>query len=367
MPVALIRKPNIRIIGQTPPPIGGVTVHTERLFGWLQSDVSVDVSLTSLNANPRFEGKAEIVYSLPVWALRRIFVGFHENIVHYQGAHLLGLIFLAFVKVIHGRRFKLVWSRHGEPRMERIRLQPPWQRWIVKRAFREVDLVFAANPSLVKLLREYGLPAAVQAPFLPPIPDASLTPPDYTFVDEFRKEDFLLGSGAYRVSFDSQGRDIYGLDQLFRAFDQLPPGKFKLLVMVPNMDEIGKVYLQKLTENLLPENRIRVMIVNRPDIDGWAVIGRLNLFIRATITDGDALTVREALLQKIPVVASDAAPRPEGCILYKSADVEDLLERIQDLVTQRPCERVTGATVEPSTYISGFLAEYRKLVKEGSN
>jgi glycosyltransferase involved in cell wall biosynthesis len=55
-----------------------------------------------------------------------------------------------------------------------------------------------------------------------------------------------------------------------------------------------------------------------------ALVSRSDLFVRATLADGDAISVREALGLGVPVVASDAAPRPPGVISFKAGDPEAL-------------------------------------------
>ena len=49
-----------------------------------------------------------------------------------------------------------------------------------------------------------------------------------------------------------------------------------------------------------------------------------DLFIRATNTDGDALTLREALYYGVPSVASDVCIRPEGTVLFQNRNIKEL-------------------------------------------
>jgi glycosyltransferase involved in cell wall biosynthesis len=55
------------------------------------------------------------------------------------------------------------------------------------------------------------------------------------------------------------------------------------------------------------------------------VIKTCDAFIRATTTDGDSLSVQEAMYLGKDVIASDVIDRPKGCILFKT---EDELEKI---------------------------------------
>lgn len=62
-----------------------------------------------------------------------------------------------------------------------------------------------------------------------------------------------------------------------------------------------------------------------------------DVVVRSTFADGDAITVREALDLGVPVVASDAAPRPPGAVLFRKGEAGDLLEKLgQVLSTPAP-------------------------------
>jgi glycosyltransferase involved in cell wall biosynthesis len=57
-----------------------------------------------------------------------------------------------------------------------------------------------------------------------------------------------------------------------------------------------------------------------------------DVFVRPTTYDGDALSVREALMLGVPCVASDVCVRPEGTRLFRTGDVEALVARVREAV-----------------------------------
>ena len=61
------------------------------------------------------------------------------------------------------------------------------------------------------------------------------------------------------------------------------------------------------------------------------LINHSDIVLRTTNTDGDALTIREALYFGKTVIASDVIGRPSGTKLFKNRDVDSLIEAISTL------------------------------------
>jgi glycogen(starch) synthase len=64
-----------------------------------------------------------------------------------------------------------------------------------------------------------------------------------------------------------------------------------------------------------------------------AVIERSDIFVRPTFSDGDAISVREAIALGTPVVASDVVRRPAGTLCFKTGDPMDLASKIDSLLS----------------------------------
>jgi glycosyltransferase involved in cell wall biosynthesis len=64
-----------------------------------------------------------------------------------------------------------------------------------------------------------------------------------------------------------------------------------------------------------------------------AVIRAADVFLRPTGTDGDALTVREALALGVRCVASDAVPRPAGVVTYAGGRADECARAIELALT----------------------------------
>ena len=62
---------------------------------------------------------------------------------------------------------------------------------------------------------------------------------------------------------------------------------------------------------------------------------KVNLSIRPTITDGDAISIREALYFNCEVIASDVVKRPEGTVYFKCRDIDDLYYQTSKILTSK--------------------------------
>lgn len=66
-----------------------------------------------------------------------------------------------------------------------------------------------------------------------------------------------------------------------------------------------------------------------PHAEALAVMKHSDVFIRPTLADGDAISVREALVLGVRCVASDAARRPEGVFTYRTGSAAALADAVE--------------------------------------
>jgi hypothetical protein len=60
-----------------------------------------------------------------------------------------------------------------------------------------------------------------------------------------------------------------------------------------------------------------------------------DIIVRATNTDGDSLTVREALFLGKRVIASDIVKRPTGIVLFQNRNMNDLESKLLMLLSTK--------------------------------
>jgi glycosyltransferase involved in cell wall biosynthesis len=93
----------------------------------------------------------------------------------------------------------------------------------------------------------------------------------------------------------------------------------------------------------------------------YPLLLKSSVFIRPTNTDGDAISLREALYFGVPSVASDVVTRPEGTILFKNRNIDDLTVKVRDLLDNYPYYKQRMNALPPGDYSDRIVQVYRKV------
>ena len=104
-----------------------------------------------------------------------------------------------------------------------------------------------------------------------------------------------------------------------------------MIFIISSADRAGKKldeYLQLIRELRLEDH----VLLTCASLSFVKLINDADIVLRPTCTDGDALTIREALYLNKPVVASDVVTRPEGAITFKNRDMFDLCAKVTNLL-----------------------------------
>lgn len=139
----------------------------------------------------------------------------------------------------------------------------------------------------------------------------------------------IVSTNASNVAVDRDGRDMYGIDFLIDYFKGNP--KCALLISDPSGN-----YHKKY-----PETTGSVFFIDYPH-SYFEVLKQADCFVRNTPTDGDALSVREALYLGKPALCSDAVDRPEGVRLFKYSDPTSFAASMNDM-TPPSAKQANGA------------------------
>lgn len=295
----------IVVVGAVPPPLGGVAVFVERTL-----------------AQYRLREDAVAIHILPR-QLSRLFLEIIWNRRSEVHINTMNVVVLAVLWVA-GRLSDAVVYDHNHSR----RLIGAWWAPFVYAVLRRVRGVRVANPSLIEGHRQHGVRRSsveVFDPFLPPPLDREQElwrrlPCEAREVLQDSHRCVVINS-AWKVVRDEQGRELYGLGMTLELAAQIQSTHrdvhFLLFLGVPPDEQWSQALLRDA--GALPNVTLVV-----GDHVMWPALRRAAAFLRTTSTDGDSVSVKEALYLGTPVIASDVVSRPPGVELYRFGDMPSL-------------------------------------------
>ncbi|MGZ3425254.1 MAG: glycosyltransferase [Polyangia bacterium] len=305
------------IVGALPPPSGGVATHCRELARALEA-----AGLRADLIDPRrvgpdgSDGRGRLLARL-LWArLRRELVHVHTN-GHNRGSWALAALCGA------GHTGPALLTLHSGLAPDYIRKHPRRCRFIAARYSR----VVAVNADIAAALTEAGVAPArivVAAAFTPASLALRLPPPGLA---QIRHAHSLLIACALAPGLE------YGAAVLLDAF---------LLVRARHPDAGLIVYGPGTREpSLAAAARARGLgrsVHHLGELErhrALAVVAAADLFVRPTLADGDAISVREAIALGRPVVASAVGARPPEAALFPAGDAAACAEIIFQSLAKR--------------------------------
>lgn len=322
-----IKKSNsVLLIGRTPPPTGGVTIHVKRLLDKLKKNYSGKYVFKALN-------KKNVFFSL-FFLLKFRFFHIHTSNVY------LRLYYVVLGKIFNS---KCIITIHGDVGRYNSKL---------KNKFDSLTLKWAAYPillndnSLRKALK-FNKNSILLSSFIPPNMDNEYL--SKHLEDKIIKfkcfYKTVFCTNAYNFSKDKNGDEIYGIFEIINYFIKNPD---KGLIF---SDPSGGYFLEFKKRNLkLPKN-----ILHLTDSHSFFKVLEHSVFsIRNTITDGDSISVKESLFLNKLTFCTDVVSRPIGVFLYKRGQLNQTLNKFFDNPISKP---------NKSTVIDG-LEEIIKLYKK---
>lgn len=313
----------ILLIGPYPPPLGGVSVYIKRYLHQLTDEGHTADVLDW--ANLRRFSRYRRLFS----ARFKKYDELHLHVLTPGITHLILKLGLAGKTVV---------TIHGTTELDRWNLRKVRSYNSLVRRCRRLTLVGA---HLEKHLQDKGLslPADVQ------IRPAFIPPP-------LEEENHILGSypqellrfigdhhpvlvaNAFQLTI-IDGIDLYGLDLCVELIYRLRmdwPG-VGLVFALPAIGDDAYFRTMKRHIDELQLGEHIVFLTDQREL--WPLFKKADLMVRPTNSDGYGVSIAEALHFGCPAVASDVCARPDGTILFKNRDPDDLVRRCRTLLAAK--------------------------------
>jgi len=364
----------VAIIGPYPPPIGGISMHVQRLKERLER-AGIQFTIYDLGTPKKEQEKNVVpVEKTKTWLLSLLFHACDQKIIHLNVGSswplrvYFGLILCPF------KRKKYIVTWHGNDitwpyavsclRKPASGVKARFITWLVINSFKHADFVICVNPKGRDLLVSKGIkPDRVDVipTFIPPIVKeediAEIPKGVWDFIDSHNP---VISANAFKISFYNN-QDLYGIDMCIDLCANLKRyyPKIGFVFCLPDIGDYE--YFNKMKQRIAEKGIENNFLFITRQYQFYPFLMKSDVFVRPTNTDGDAVSLREALYFKIPSVASDAVPRPEGTIVFKSRDVNDFTLKVKDVLDNYQEHKKRMEEVELENNAKRLIEVYHRL------
>lgn len=322
----LYRK-KIMILGPLPPPLGGVSVHVQRVIAKLKEQHN---DVMHIETCVEYRYRFLIMYII---RLLLLLLYHRPDQVHLHTLYLSnGLRELQWIvrlkKFLH---YDVLLIEHDCRYMYKRSIA--WKS-ALNLLLPQVKKQIFIGDITAKSYVDNGMLAAqcntIESAFLPPDQtqeQAVLRSYPQELFQFIEKHKPLVLANAFQLSL-LEDKDLYGFDSCIELIRKLKP--------VHN--DVGFIFVLGSVGNELYYQQLLVSIAEYDLIDNcyfligqrqlWPLLKKIDLFVRSTLSDGASVSIEEALWAGKSVVATNVCLRPEQVAIY---DVDDS-ERFYELV-----------------------------------
>ena len=345
----------IVLIGPYPPPHGGVSVHVHeasrqlRLAGIECQVVNVDPHAPRSNEYVSIHGGLHLLYLLARFARKGWMLHAHTN-GHNHKSWLVALI--AGLAGLRGPGSLLTLHSGLAPAyLAKGRAGP---RLLARSVCLLYRRLIAVSPEVREAVLSLGLPPG-RVNLLPAF---LLTAPSLVETPELREVEGRRPLLAVTLCF----RPEYGFELLVEAMGRLHGRHPEIACLV-----MGSGEQQAQAEQLVCERDLQNCIHFLGNVSHEkciSVMSQCDLFLRTTLADGDANSLREALSLGIPIVASDVGNRPPEAVLFRTGDVDDLVAKIEEVWSMPRPQLGCNENPNGTSNFKSLLDIYDSLAKD---
>tara|TARA_B100000809_G_scaffold10925_1_gene10285 strand:+ start:3433 stop:4407 length:975 start_codon:yes stop_codon:yes gene_type:complete len=299
------KKDSILLAGPFPKPLGGVSVHTKRLFHLLDNQ-GLNVKKFKLNKR-KIPGLQ--------WSLFLVHLAFNRyDVVHLQ---LFEPLFYKIVLLICKlKKTELILTIHNPHVSSRIKENIA--------LLNQTDVIVMVGGHIVDSYNSSGVELTTEikviSSYLPPNnkDEVNILKTYPTELNAFiKKFDKTILVSAYKLIITNEGVDLYGIDKSIELLKELIINNNSIGLIIAIADDGYNVeYYSILKERIKQDGLDENVLFLGGQREIWPLFKSVNLFLRPTVYDGFGISVAEAIDMGCPAIASNVCKRAEGAIIY---------------------------------------------------
>jgi len=313
------------MIGTYPPPIGGTSIHLQRLYDiCVKNNIEARILDTHGKESMGTDSRNIVrIINYKKFLLKYFFDSSADVIHSHSHSWTERMILMCKAKVC---RQKIIFTFHSfRDEYTSFTFFQKISVFIVKKCS---DYFIATSPHVSEKLKMWGINPKKMCTINPFILPTNFQGKKLNNEIEIQIEKFkfvLCANASNNDHYSNQ--DLYGLDLCIELQAQMRK-KYDccfvyVLTKITDLDYYKKMK-QRIEDLDLNES---FLLVTEP-IDFLALMLRSSICVRPTNTDSWALTISEALFLGCPVIASDVCKRQEGSILFQNRNQQDLNEKV---------------------------------------
>ncbi|EKD23283.1 MAG: Glycosyltransferase [uncultured bacterium] len=325
-----IKNKRIAIFGITPPPIGGVSVHIDRI-----AKKFTENNNKVYHFKTEFRGRRYLLIPYLFYAASFLFYN-KIDIVYYHSSYLPNsfteILFLSRIKnLFKFIKFNFILVEHNCRHMYKRNKEDLCK---INKALENTELVVFLWKTTYDSyfnnnikFKKYIIDSAFLMPNISNKNEILKTYPQaiYKFINNHRP--ILLVNASIISTLE---KDLYGLDKSINATYNLKKD-YKNIGLIIALANIGdQKYFESLKEQIKKLGLQDNIFFLLDQHEMWPLIEKIDIFLRPTLRDGTAISIFEAFIFKKPVVASNVCTRPEGSIIFDINSQTDFVEKIKE-------------------------------------
>lgn len=326
MPHKESNPPHVLLCGPIPSPTGGVSIHIARLRDIL---IRNGHQVRLCDESPHIKDSTYNIRSLQPFHYFSLIkncdvVHIHSSVDLFRFIHLFSAFFFGkpIILTLHS------W-RKGE-------IATKIWAYIINHLCAKVVCV---NEEIAKQLNLKPDLSVVFPAFIPPTHLLKPLPTDIeAFIATARRTGKRVASTNAFRALTHEGVDLYGIDICLEAFADTRISSSCILVGAISDPSVNQKQVESYRHYIVDNKLEDTVLLYLGAIEYCALLKLSDISIRATNTDGDALSIRESIYYGIPCVASDCTQRPKNTILFKNRCVDSLIERVNQTLRTAPID-----------------------------
>lgn len=320
-----MRVQRVLILGPIAPPVGGVSIHISRITQLLNKEFEFDFIDESREIKPSYFNIRSLNFFLYLKKL------IQANILFiHSGKKSLRTIHLLIGKILGKKVILTIHSFRSDT--------PIFVSSINGFFYRLANSIVVVNPEIKNQLHLPEKKTIVKDAFIPPQIECEPELPkeiQESLSKNNNDGNLIICANASRLD-KYNNQDLYGLDMCIEVAKRLVEKKlpFFFIFVVSSLEKNADTFF-KSKELIKKLGLSEKFILTNESLSFVKLIEKADIIVRPTNTDGDSLTIREALFFNKPILASDIVERPAGVNLFQTRNFDDLEKELETLIKRQ--------------------------------